>query len=55
MIYYHRITKQKVQMKTDCGDIIEAYVLDGNLNKIKLNSSYKTIICNKKNLVEVIT
>ena len=57
MIYIHRKTGQKLQVKVDCGDIVSCYVLDDNLNKIRVNSSkrnYKVVLCKKHNLVEVL-
>jgi hypothetical protein len=56
----HKKTKQKLQLKNDCGDIISAYVLDDNLNKI-INENmsysgnvYKTVVCHKNNLMEIL-
>ena len=57
MIYQHKKTGQKLQIKEDGGDIVSCYVLDDNLNKIRIRSSgcnYKTTVCQKNNLVEAI-
>jgi hypothetical protein len=57
MIYKHKKTGQTLQIKAAYGDIATCYVLDENLNKIiehNKKERYKTVVCNKNNLLEVL-
>ena len=59
MIYRHKKTGQALQLESDHGDMATCFLLDENLNKIRIygfdcSQIWETVICSKENLVEVL-